>query len=117
MVTENQTSCLVVYDVADDRIRNRFSEACLDFGLERFQMSAFGGCLTATRRKELFTRLCAFLGKAPGRILVQPIGAEDLERRMVLHQAGEQAAGTPGRKPRRYPEPGRERPTILRFGR
>ena len=117
MVKEGETFCLVVYDVADDRIRNRFGQACLDCGLERFQMSAFGGTLTATRRKELFVRLCEFLGKAPGRILVQPVGAEDLDRRMVLHQVDERAEGVPVTKPRRYPEPGHERPTILRFGR
>jgi len=36
-----ETTCLVVYDIEDDRARTKISAACLDFGLERIQMSAF----------------------------------------------------------------------------
>jgi CRISPR-associated protein Cas2 len=107
---------LVVYDVPDDRVRHQISEACLDFGLERFQMSAFWGHLTASRRKELFSRLVELLGDKPSRILVQPVGAEDLERRYVLHQKGAvPPEGEGEKKHRQYPEPGYEKPTIVRI--
>lgn len=118
MVDAPETFCLVVYDVPDDRIRHQISEACLDFGLERFQMSAFWGRLSAARRKELFVRLVDLLGKAPGRILVQPVGADDLERRFLLHQraaALESGEAESGKKHRDYPEPGREKSTILKL--
>lgn len=118
MVKPAETFCLVVYDVPDDAIRHRFSETCLDYGLERFQMSAFSGDLSASRRKELFLRLKELLGKAPGRILVQPVGAEDFERRLVLHQKLEKpeaASEARGRKHRELPEPGREKPTVLKL--
>jgi CRISPR-associated protein Cas2 len=119
MVEPAETFCLVVYDVVDDAIRHRFSEACLDYGLERFQMSAFWGHLTASRRKELFLRLIELLGKSPGRILVQPVGAEDLERRFVLHQKPSPLPGEgfaePEKKHRDFPEPGREKPTIVKL--
>jgi CRISPR-associated protein Cas2 len=119
MVKPAESFCLVVYDVADDAIRNKFSEACLDYGLERFQMSAFWGALTASRRKELFVRLSELLGKAPGRILVQPIGSEDLERRHVLHQReapqSEAQAERRAKKHREFPEPRTEKPTIVKF--
>lgn len=118
MVAPDETFCVVVYDVVKDRIRSRISETCLDYGLERFQFSAFWGSLPASRRKELFYRLCELLGKSPGRILVQPVGAEDLARRLVLHQKAEQIRAEPGvkrTKHRELPEPGREKPTILKL--
>ena len=118
MVEAAESFCLVVYDVPDDGIRHHFSEACLDFGLERFQMSAFWGRLRAVRRKELFLRLTGLLGKEPGRILVQPVGNEDLERRLVLHQkpaASAAGAGSPARKHRELPEPARDKPTIVKL--
>lgn len=118
MVTEGQSFCLVVYDVPDDRIRHSISEKCFDYGLERFQMSAFWGHLTAPRRKELFSKLVDLLGDKPGRILVQPVGAEDLERRYVLHQKGvaaAEAAKGAAKEHREYPEPGYQKPTIVKI--
>lgn len=118
MVAPEETFCVVVYDVGKDRVRNRISETCLDYGLERFQFSAFWGTLSASRRKELFHRLCELLGKWPGRILVQPIGAEDMARRLVLHQKAEPIRlkdGAQRRKRRELAEPGHERPTILKL--
>ena len=35
--------CLLVYDISDDRIRTKIADACLDYGLDRFQYSAFYG--------------------------------------------------------------------------
>jgi len=119
MVEAAETFCLVVYDVVDDRIRHRISETCLDYGLERFQMSGFWGRLSASRRKELFCRMVELLGKAPGRLLVQPVGSEDVERRLVLHQKGktapEQGEVRPAKKHREFPEPGREKPTVFKL--
>jgi len=119
MVEAAENFCLVVYDVPEDNIRHHFSETCLDFGLERFQMSAFWGHLTSARRKELFVRLTGMLGKEPGRVLVQPVANEDVERRLVLHQkpAAEHGAGAGVvfRKHRELPEPGRDRPTIVKL--
>jgi len=119
MVEAAETFCLVVYDVPDDAIRHGFSEACLDYGLERFQMSAFWGRLTSSRRKELFCRLVELLGKAPGRVLVQPIGAEDFERRYILHQKAasqpETGPGESAKKHREFAAPGTEKPTIVKL--
>jgi len=113
MVEEVQAPCLVVYDVVEDRARTRISEACLDFGLERFQMSAFWGRLTATRRRELFLKLKDILAKTPGRILVQPFGEDELEKRLVLEQSPPKQEGK--KEPREWPEPGAPQPRILKF--
>lgn len=75
MVKELRT--LVMYDIEDDRIRYRISEACLDFGLERIQFSVFRGKLNRNKREELLDRLTGELGEEPGKILIQPVCEED----------------------------------------
>lgn len=70
---------VVLYDIPDDRARNRISEACLDYGLERIQFSAFQGKLSRNKREELFLRLQTILEKKPGKILVQPVCEKDLK--------------------------------------
>ena len=70
---------VVLYDIQIDRLRTRVSEACLDYGLERIQFSAFRGKLTRNKREELFLRLNAILENTPGKILVQPICEKDIK--------------------------------------
>ena len=69
----------VIYDIEDDRIRNRVAEACKDFGLTRIQYSAFSGTLNRSKRGELFLRLSSLLGKSQGRILVLPVCEKDMK--------------------------------------
>lgn len=113
MSSDTTTLCLVVYDIMNDRVRTRVSDACLDFGLERFQFSAFSGHLDATKRRELFLRLKELLGQTPGRILIQPISNDDLDKRFTFQQEAddESSEGTT----HVWPEPGTEKPTIRRF--
>jgi len=113
MSSETTTLCLVVYDIVNDRVRTRISDACLDFGLERFQFSAFSGHLDTTRRRELFLRLRELLGQTPGRILVQPISNDDLDKRLTFHQKADDASEDGAAHA--WPEPGAEKPTVQRF--
>ncbi len=78
---------IVIYDVPDDRTRTRVSEACLDYGLERIQYSAFRGKLSRNKREELFLRLQALVGEQPGKILVQPICEKDLKNARLVENA------------------------------
>ncbi len=69
---------IVIYDIADDRVRTRISETCLDYGLARIQYSAFLGSLTRNKREEIFMKLRRHLeGGGSGRILVQPVCLKD----------------------------------------
>jgi len=52
-----ELSTLVIYDIEDDRSRNKVAEACKDFGLQRLQYSCFRGTLSANKREELLERL------------------------------------------------------------
>ncbi len=61
---------LVLYDIRDDRIRTKVSDACKDYGLDRIQFSAYSGRLTRTAREELEIRLGKTLGDHSGAITV-----------------------------------------------
>lgn len=58
--------CLVLYDISDDRARQRIADICLDYGLARIQFSAFSGVLTRTQQRALFTEITQRLGKRDG---------------------------------------------------
>jgi CRISPR-associated protein Cas2 len=77
VVRGQEVLTLVIYDVEDDRIRLRIAKSCKDYGLDHIQYSAFRGALSATLRKELFTKLKDALGDRPGRILVVPLCEKD----------------------------------------
>jgi CRISPR-associated protein Cas2 len=81
---------VVIYDIPDDRARTRVSEACLDYGLERVQYSAFQGRLTRNKRQELFLRLKGILADKAGKILVQPVCEKDLKDAESVDNAGEE---------------------------
>jgi CRISPR-associated protein Cas2 len=74
---------LVIYDIPDDKIRLRISEACLDYGLARIQYSAFLGALNRNKREELFLHVCSLLEDNPGKIFVQPVCDKDVKDVLV----------------------------------
>jgi CRISPR-associated protein Cas2 len=76
--------CLVVYDITDDGRRNKVADACLDYGLDRIQYSAFLGVLTKNHQEELMLKLGKVLGKAAGNIQLFPICASDWQRRQII---------------------------------
>lgn len=79
-------NCLLLYDVTDDRKRVKIADACLDYGLDRIQYSAFSGDLSRNLQEELFARLRALLGKKPGRLLLIPVCATDWAAREEFNQ-------------------------------
>lgn len=74
----------VIYDIVDDKIRKRISEACLDYGLMRIQYSAFMGNINATRRAALEKRLVQELGKKQGKIEVITVCEKDFQNRSLI---------------------------------
>jgi len=90
---------LVIYDIANDRVRGRMAEACKDYGLQRIQWSAFMGDLNHNRREELSQRLRSLLGEEDGCVQVFPLCDKDMRLRFE--------ASTPGYRQRL--ELGRER--------
>lgn len=83
---------LIVYDISDDEVRLKVSEACKRFGLARIQRSTFLGYLTSMRRKELVAALRRVLGDAEGNIQVFVICRADLALREVIGKPFEEYA-------------------------
>jgi CRISPR-associated protein Cas2 len=77
---------LVVYDIPDDRKRAKIADACLDYGLDRIQFSAFLGWLAASQQEALMTRIRRILGRKPGNVQLFSICAEDWRKRKVIDQ-------------------------------
>lgn len=69
----------VIYDIEEDKIRNKILTACKDYGLAHVQFSTFFGELNHNRREELKMRLKKTLGRTNGKILVFPICDKDLK--------------------------------------
>jgi CRISPR-associated protein Cas2 len=79
---------LVIYDIEDDRVRVRVSEACKDYGLRRVQKSAFRGELNTNRREMLYQRLQQTLGRRAGSIQLYALCERDARAVLTIEQPG-----------------------------
>ena len=69
---------LLIYDIPSDRLRAKVANACLDYGLERIQYSAFQGALTHNRQEELLQRIRRIIGAHAANIQLVPVCERDL---------------------------------------
>lgn len=76
-------NCLLIYDIADDRLRTKVADACLDYGLERIQYSAFQGNISRNYQEELFQKIADLLDSKPGNIQLIPICQSDWRARLI----------------------------------
>ncbi len=81
-------NCLLIYDIPDDRARGKIADACLDYGLDRLQFSAFAGDISRNLQVELFKKVTKLLGKRPGNIQLIPICETDWAQRRVKANGG-----------------------------
>lgn len=75
---------LVIYDIANDKVRTKVGEACKDYGLERIQYSAFLGDINHNRRGELRQRLRRTLGEYDGNIQMYPLCEKDIRLKVEI---------------------------------
>ncbi|MDD5206586.1 MAG: CRISPR-associated endonuclease Cas2 [Desulfobacterales bacterium] len=100
----------VFYDIEDDRVREKTSRACKDFGLERTQFSGFIGYLSRNRREEMGIKLRDVLGKHNGKILIQPVCEKDFrEFKEYIHYEEEKDSQESHAKLAPDPYPGAQR--------
>ena len=86
----------VVYDIPEDKLRNRIADVCQDYGLERIQYSAFMGMLSGNRREELYLKFQKLVGEKPGKVMVMAVCEKDVKAiREILNV--EEEGGTPGK--------------------
>ncbi|MFQ3634025.1 CRISPR-associated endonuclease Cas2 [Roseiflexus sp.] len=82
--------CLLIYDISDDRTRQKIADACLDYGLQRIQYSAFSGNLSRTHQRELMTEVKRRLGKHTGNIQLFTFPDDVWNARRVIEQGEQQ---------------------------
>jgi CRISPR-associated protein Cas2 len=78
--------CLLIYDIPDDRARQKVADVCLDHGLARIQYSAFLGELTRTHQRALFTEIRRRLGGKAGNVQLFPLDVASWQGRRELVQ-------------------------------
>lgn len=77
---------LLIYDIADDNVRAKIADACLDYGLDRVQYSAFLGQLSTTHQEELMLKIQMKLGDRSGKVSLIPICERDWSARLEIDQ-------------------------------
>jgi CRISPR-associated protein Cas2 len=76
----------VVYDISDDKVRNRVARRCLDFGLYRVQKSVFLGDLAPNRVEEVLLFSRELLDPDTDSVYVFPMCRPDFERVRIVGQ-------------------------------
>src|SRR5690606_15421981 len=83
MALESMT--IVLYDIPHDRTRTKVSEKGCDFGVSRFQYSAFQGMLSRNRREELPLALEEIIEVYGGVVALLPVCAADCDGRIDVY--------------------------------
>ena len=81
--------CLLIYDISHDGIRAKVADACLDYGLERVQYSAFLGELNWIHQKELLLQIKRRIGKHDANVQLFPLDEKSWTSRRVIEQKSE----------------------------
>jgi CRISPR-associated protein Cas2 len=79
---------VLVYDISNDRARLKVSEKCLDYGLDRFQLSAFFGKLNRHQQTSLMFQIEDILEECGGNVKLIPVGEREWEARLEVGDAG-----------------------------
>lgn len=84
--------CLLIYDIPHDGTRVKIADACLDYGLQRVQYSAFLGELSQVHQRELFLQIKRRIGKHDANIQFFPLDEKSWSGRRVIEQ-GQRSEG------------------------
>ena len=80
---------LLIYDISHDGTRVKVADACLDYGLERIQFSAFLGELSPTHQRELLLKIKQRLGKHGANVQLFPLDEKAWVQRKIIAQKEE----------------------------
>jgi CRISPR-associated protein Cas2 len=79
---------ILIYDIANDRVRAKIADTCLDYGLDRVQYSAFTGLLSRNHQETLMLRLRDILDDKCGNIRLIPIALKEWENQLEIDNVG-----------------------------
>lgn len=80
--------CLLIYDIPHDGARQKVADACLDYGLERIQYSAFMGDLSRPHQRELFGEIAHRVRGRTANVQLFPLDERSWAGRRTLAQEG-----------------------------
>lgn len=80
---------LLIYDIPHDGVRTKVADACLDYGLERVQYSAFLGELNKTHQRELWLLIERRVGKHAASVQLYPLDEKSWLARRVMARTEE----------------------------
>jgi CRISPR-associated protein Cas2 len=76
--------CLLIYDISHDGTRTKVVDACLDYGLQRIQYSAFIGEISRIHQRELLLKIKRRIGKQNANVQVFPLDEKCWSNRRVI---------------------------------
>ncbi len=77
----------VIYDISENKIRNKVIKACKNIGLYRVQKSVFLGDIENNEFDELKIKLDDFIEKATDSVYIFPMNKSELRQAGLLGQA------------------------------
>ena len=77
----------VMYDIVQDKIRNKIVKCCEKAGIYRVQYSVWLGEMNKTQRKELRTQIEDLIKPDEDKVYIFPMCREDCNSRILLGQA------------------------------
>lgn len=80
--------CLLIYDIPHDGTRQKVADACLDYGLQRVQYSAFVGDLSRTHQRALFGEIERRVRRRSANVQLFPLDEKSWNGRRVINQEG-----------------------------
>jgi CRISPR-associated protein Cas2 len=78
---------LLIYDISNDNVRTKVADACLDYGLERIQYSAFVGEMSKVHQRELLLKIEQRIGKHDASVQLFPLDEKCWSNRRVIEQS------------------------------
>jgi CRISPR-associated protein Cas2 len=87
---------IVLYDISNDRLRSKIADACLDYGLERVQFSAFAGELGRVHQRELELKIRDLVGRRAAKVRFVPLDALTWRNQHVIEHAPDDGVAGPG---------------------
>lgn len=80
---------LLIYDISHDGVRTKVADACLDYGLERIQYSAFFGELSKIHQHELWIQIERRIGKEDALVYLYPLDEKSWLGRRAIERGKE----------------------------
>lgn len=84
---QNETLVWVIYDITEDKIRNKVAKICKDKGLYRVQKSAFLGSINKNQLDELTIMCDDIIDQDTDSVYIFPMCKPDFQRVILLGQA------------------------------